>query len=104
MDKMGEEIWQQYRQASFTRVLIYELQEAVSQQRPPDVNIIKYCLDRGADANAMGSPGTAWLIMNDSLSSEGSVGSDEEWDESSESESDSESSEESSEESEESEE
>merc|ERR1712107_133628 len=41
--------------AARTRVLVLELQEARLRDRAPDVRLIEYLLDKGADAGAFGT-------------------------------------------------
>merc|ERR1711957_218441 len=53
-DKVGDDLWEQYRQAGISKVLVYEIQEAVAQARAPDDALVQMLLEKGADANAFG--------------------------------------------------
>merc|ERR1712232_643460 len=54
VEKSSDDLWRQYRQAAWTTVLVREIQEALEQDRAPDEEVVRYTLQKGADARALG--------------------------------------------------
>jgi len=53
--RAGEDLSQQLRQIAWTTLLTLEIQEAATRQRPPDEELVREFLAKGANARALGN-------------------------------------------------